>query len=160
VVGVVAHRRHQGQLGPGGEQGADGRLLVRADLQDQMTARPQQRQVVDRFLAALRAGDFDGLLAVLDPDVVARVDGGGGRPGAPREVRGAQTWAKGALAFTQAARFVHPALVDGRPGLILVRGLRLLRALCFEIAGDKIVQVDVVTDPARLRALDVAVFGD
>ncbi|SRR5579871_1005760 len=123
------------------------------------TAHPQQRRVVEAFLAALRRGDFDGLLAVLDPDVVAHVDGFGARPGAPREIRGAQTWARGALAFSQAARFVQPALVDGLPGLILVRGGRLLRALRFAIAGEKIVEVDVIADPARLRDLDVAVLG-
>src|SRR5436190_9957922 len=66
--------------------------------------RTSQREVVDTFLAALRGGDFDALVAVLDPDVVVRADG---PPGAPREVRGARTWAKGALAFSRHARFAR-----------------------------------------------------
>jgi RNA polymerase sigma factor (sigma-70 family) len=78
----------------------------------------EQREVVEAFLAALRRGDFEGLLAVLDPDVVVRVDEAGGRPGAPREIRGARNWARGAIAFSQAARFAQPALVNGSVGAI------------------------------------------
>ena len=79
----------------------------------------QQRGVVDAFLAALRAGDFEGLLAVLDPDVVVRVDEAAARRGAPREIRGARNWATGALAFSKVARFVQPTLVNGAVGLRL-----------------------------------------
>ena len=79
----------------------------------------QQRGVVDAFLAALRGGDFEGLLAVLDPDVVVRVDEALAGPGAPREIRGARNWATGALAFSKVARFVQPTLVNGAVGLRL-----------------------------------------
>jgi hypothetical protein len=79
----------------------------------------QQRGVVDAFLAALRAGDFEGLLAVLDPDVVVRVDEAAARRGAPREIRGARNWATGALALSKVARFVQPTLVNGAVGLRL-----------------------------------------
>src|SRR5205807_2370985 len=67
----------------------------------------------DAFLAALRAGDFDGLVAVLDPDVVVRADQAVAGPRAPREVRGARTWAKQALSFARGARFTRVAVVDG-----------------------------------------------
>lgn len=117
-----------------------------------------QREVVGAFLAALRGGDFEGLLAVLDPDVVVRVDQG--PQGAPREVRGARTWAQGALAFSQHARFAQPALVDGAVGLVMAPGGRLFRALRFTITDGKIVQVDVIADPERLGKLDLAVFKD
>jgi RNA polymerase sigma-70 factor, ECF subfamily len=117
-----------------------------------------QREVVDAFLAALRAGDFDELVAVLDPDVVVRVDSAAAAPGPPREIRGAQTWAKGAIAFSRAARFVRPALVNGTVGIILAPRGRLFRALRFTITGGKIVQVDVIADPERLRQLDLAVL--
>jgi RNA polymerase sigma-70 factor (ECF subfamily) len=118
----------------------------------------QQREVASAFLAALRAGDFEGLVAVLDPDVVVRWDEAAARPGAPREMRGAQTWAKGALAFSQIVRFVQPALVNGSVGLVWAPRGRLLRVLSFTITRGKIVQVDVVADPARLRELDLAVL--
>src|SRR5262249_22663065 len=78
----------------------------------------RQREVVDAFLAALRAADFEGLVAVLDPDVVFRADVRG-RPDASTEVRGARSWAKGALAFARVARFIQPALVNGAVGLVL-----------------------------------------
>src|SRR5215813_10398261 len=68
----------------------------------------RQRELVTAFLTAVRAGDFEGLVAVLDPDVVIRVDEAAALPGAPREIRGARNWAKGALAFSRAARFVEP----------------------------------------------------
>ena len=79
-----------------------------------------QRKVVDAFVAALRAGDFEALLAVLDPDVVVRVDEAGARAGAPREVRGATEWAKGAVEFSRRARLMQPALVlvDGEVGAV------------------------------------------
>jgi RNA polymerase sigma factor (sigma-70 family) len=122
--------------------------------------RTQQRGVVDAFLAALRRGDFEGLLAVLDPDVVVRVDEAGARPGAPREIRGARNWAKGAVAFSQLARFAQPALVDGDVGLVFAPGGRLFRVLQFTITRGKIVEADVVADPARLRDFDLAVLND
>jgi RNA polymerase sigma factor (sigma-70 family) len=117
----------------------------------------RQREVVDAFLAALRAGDFEGLIAVLDPDVVFRADVPG-RPGAPTEIRGARNWATGALAYAQAARFIQPALVNGAVGLVLAPRGRLLRVLTFEFADGRIRSAEVITDPARLRALDLAVL--
>ena len=118
-----------------------------------------QRKVVDAFLAALRGGDFDGLVAVLDPDVVFRADSAASPPSGT-EIRGARTWARGALAFSRAVRFAQPALVDGAVGLVLARGGRLSRVLTFTMERGKIVQVEVIADPERLRQLDLAVLSD
>lgn len=121
----------------------------------------EQREVVRAFLAALRAGDFEGLIAVLDPDVVARIDESAARPGAPREIRGARNWATGALAFSKIARQVQPALVNGSVGLVWAPRGRLRRVLTCTIVSGKIVSVDVIADPERLRSLDLAILpGD
>jgi RNA polymerase sigma-70 factor, ECF subfamily len=118
-----------------------------------------QRKVVDAFLAALRAGDFEGLVAVLDPDVVFRVDAvASARPGQAMEVRGARNCARGALAYSQAAQFVQPLLVDGTVGLVFASGGQLLRALTFVIASEKIVQVDIIGNQERLRKFDLRLF--
>ena len=117
-----------------------------------------QRVVVDAFLAALRAGDFEGMLAVLDPDVVVRMDAA---PGAPREFRGAANWARGATAaFSPFARFVHPAVVNGAVGLVFAPGGKLSRALSFTMANGKITQVEIITDRDRLQQLDLSVLDD
>jgi RNA polymerase sigma factor (sigma-70 family) len=113
-----------------------------------------QRQVVEAFLSAIRAGDFEGLVAVLDPDVVVRAEG----PEGIREFRGARNWAKGALAFTQQARFMQAALVDGTAGIVLAPRGRLTRAVRFTITAGKIVAVEVISQPERLKELEVAVF--
>jgi RNA polymerase sigma-70 factor (ECF subfamily) len=120
----------------------------------------EQREVVNAFLAALRGGDFQGLMNVLDPDVVVRVDEAAARPGAQREIRGATNWAKGAIAFSRLARSIQPMLVDGGVGLVWAPRGRLLRVLRFVIAGAKITAVDVIADPERIRELDVAVLRD
>jgi RNA polymerase sigma factor (sigma-70 family) len=121
-----------------------------------------QRKVVDAFLAALRAGDFEGLMAVLDPDVVFRVDAAASRlpSGLPIEVRGARNCAGGALAYSQAAQFAQPLLVNGTVGLVFAPGGRLLRALTFAIDREKIVQVDIIGDQERLRKFDLALIND
>ncbi len=103
-------------------------------------------------------GNFEGLVAVLDPEVVIRVDEAAARPGAPREVRGARNWAKGALAFAPMVRFVQPVLVNGSEGLVWAPRGRLLRVLSFTITDGKIARVDVIADPARVRKLDLAVL--
>src|SRR5579884_1535841 len=119
----------------------------------------RQRQVVDAFLAAARGGDFGALLAVLDPDVVLRADRGAAPPGAPRIVRGAQAVAKQAVVFSGRAvpgLVVRPALVNGAAGVVawLPDG-RPLSVLGFTVAGGKIVEIDVLADPERLRRLDL-----
>jgi RNA polymerase sigma-70 factor (ECF subfamily) len=119
----------------------------------------QQREVVDAFLAALRGGDFEGLLAVLDPDVVVRADTVAVAAGGAREVHGARTWAQGAIAFTRGARFARPALVNGAVGVVVAPRGRLFRVLNFTLERGKIVQIDVVGDPERLRELDLAVLA-
>lgn len=110
------------------------------------------RAVVDAFLAALRAGDVEALVAVLDPDVVVRAEG--------REVRGARAWAQGAVAFKRFGRFLQSALVDGEVGVVMAPNGRLSRVLTFEIAGGKVARVEVVSDPERLGRLDLAVLPD
>ena len=120
----------------------------------------EQRKVVNAFLGALRSGDFEGLLTVLDPDVVVRVDEAAARPGAPREIRGAANWAKGAIAFSQLARSLQMMLVNGEVGLVWAPRGKSLRVLKFAITHGKIVQADVIADPARLHELDFAVLND
>ena len=121
-----------------------------------------QRKVVDAFLAAIRAGDFDGLIAVLDPDVVVRAES----PEGVREIRGAQNWAKSALAYqrshpvAQFARSVQPALVDGSAGIILAPHGRLSRVLRFTIADGKIREVEIIVNPERLRGLEIRTLGE
>ena len=97
---------------------------------------------------------------MLDPDVVVRVDQAAGPPGAPREVRGARTWAKGALAYSRFAHFAQPALVNGAVGVVVAPRGRLFRVLYFTLTRGKIAQVDVIADPARLRQLDLAVLPE
>jgi RNA polymerase sigma factor (sigma-70 family) len=115
----------------------------------------RQREVVDAFLAALRGGDFEGLLAVLDPDLVVRTDLA--PPGAQAEVRGAAVWAKGAIAYGHMARLVRPALVNGAVGLVIAQRGRLSRALTFKIVNGKITEIEVIGDPARLGDFDVSI---
>jgi RNA polymerase sigma-70 factor (ECF subfamily) len=110
-----------------------------------------QRRVVDAFLAALRAGDIEGLVAVLDPDVVARVDGG------DRVIRGARQWASGAVAFQRVAQAGHMrvALIDGRVGIALMSGGHVARALVFSFAGETIREAEVVTEPEVIADLAI-----
>jgi RNA polymerase sigma factor (sigma-70 family) len=119
-----------------------------------------QREVVDAFLAASRDGDFDTLLAVLDPDVVLRIDGGEVRAGLSREVRGARAVAEQTLTFSRLSPFVRPALVNGAAGAVVAPRGRLFSVMGFTIRGGKIVEVDILADPARLSRLDVSVFDD
>ena len=119
-----------------------------------------QREVVDAFLAASRDGDFDTLLAVLDPDVVLRMDGGAVRAGLSREVRGARAVAEQTLTFSRLSPFVRPALVNGAAGVVVAPRGRPFSVMGFTIRGGKIVEVDILADPARLSRLDVSVFGD
>ena len=121
--------------------------------------RNRQREVVDAFLAAMRGGDFEGLLAVLDPDVVVRADVAG-VPGAPREVRGARAWAAGAITAARGARFARPALVNGAVGVVVAPRGRLFRVLQFTFAGGKIAGIEVIGDPARLGQLEIAVLNE
>jgi RNA polymerase sigma factor (sigma-70 family) len=120
----------------------------------------RQREVVNAFLAAARGGDFDALVEVLDPDVVLRADSGAVRVGAStsREIRGAPAVAR--RAAKGRARAARPALVNGAVGVVVAPRGRLLMVLGFTISGGKIVEIDVVADPERLRQLDLAVVDD
>jgi RNA polymerase sigma-70 factor (ECF subfamily) len=113
----------------------------------------RQRAVVDAFMAASRAGDFDALVAVLDPDVVLRADYGG--PAGSAMLRGAREVAGQALMFQQYARFSRPVLVNGAPGAITAPDGRPFSVMGFTISDGKIVQLDVLADPERLRRLDL-----
>ena len=122
---------------------------------------PRQRAVVDAFLAAARGGDFDALLAVLDPDVVLRTDRGAVPAGAPLVVRGAPAVAAQALTFARYARLVQAALVNGAAGVVSwAPDGRPLSVMGFTVARGKIVEIDALADPERLRQLDLAVLKD
>jgi hypothetical protein len=118
----------------------------------------RQREVVDAFLAAARGGDFDALVAVLDPEVVLRADSGAVLAVGSREVHGAPEVAKRAV--KERARAARPALVNGAVGVVVAPRGRLLMGLSFTISGGKIVGIDAIGDPARLRQLDLALLDD
>ena len=120
-------------------------------------AAARQRRVVDAFLAAARNGDLDALVAVLDPEVVVRADWGKVPAGASRTLRGARAVAKQALAFARRARSVRPVLVNGTAGVVADTGGRPLAVMGFTVRGGKIVEIDILADPARLRRLDLPV---
>jgi len=120
---------------------------------------PKRRQVIDAFLAALRAGDFEGLLAVLDPDVMVRTDVSD-RSGTPIEIRGAVNWAKTVIAFSRLARFVQLVLINGSPGLVFAPRGQLSRAGSFKIVDNRIIEVEVIANPKRLRELELALLPD
>ncbi|MEU5321611.1 sigma-70 family RNA polymerase sigma factor [Streptomyces sp. NPDC021056] len=107
----------------------------------------RQREIVDAFLAAARGGDFDALVEVLDPDVVARAEAG--------VTAGALAVANGATSFASLAPVARPALVDGATGLAVLVDGRVERALAFTFVRDRIAVIDVVTAPARVAGLDI-----
>jgi RNA polymerase sigma factor (sigma-70 family) len=117
----------------------------------------RQREVVDAFLAAARDGAFDALVALLDPDVVMRVDRDSG---APREFRGAPSVAEQVLTFARGAQFARPALVNGAAGFVVAPRGRPVAVAGFTVAGGRIVAMDVLADPARLRELDLTVLDE
>ncbi|MDK1388665.1 sigma-70 family RNA polymerase sigma factor [Sinorhizobium sp. 8-89] len=116
----------------------------------------RQRSVVDAFLAASRAGDFDALLKVLAPDVVFRADPVAARLGVRAEIRGAAAVAE---TFKGRAQGAQPALVDGAIGLLVAPGGQLRVVLAITIREGRIVAIDALADPERLDRLDLAVLG-
>jgi RNA polymerase sigma-70 factor, ECF subfamily len=119
--------------------------------------RARQREVVDAFFAAARDGDFDRLVAVLDPDVVLRSDGGARRPSATALIRGAQAVAERARTYTSLSPYVRPALINGAAGVVVVRpGERVFAVMAFTVRDGRIVAIDSLGDPDRLARLDIS----
>nr|WP_030716063.1 sigma-70 family RNA polymerase sigma factor [Streptomyces sp. NRRL F-2580] len=115
--------------------------------------RARLRAVVEAFLAASRGGDFEALVAVLDPDVVARSDGGALRPGLVR--RGAAEVASQAITFARFAAASHPVLVNGLPGVVAVADGRAISVMAFTVRDGRITALDILTDPERLARIDL-----
>ena len=116
----------------------------------------RQRQVVDAFFAAAHRGDFDALVAVLDPDVVLRSDGGERRRALSFVRRGAAEVARTAITSAQPAAVKIPALVNGAAGVVVMTNGRPLVVMGFTVASGKIVEIDCLLDPERLARLDLA----
>jgi RNA polymerase sigma-70 factor (ECF subfamily) len=112
----------------------------------------RQREIVDAFLAASRGGDFEALLALLDPDVVLRADAEALKMGAS-EVRGAASVAE---TFAGRARAAQPASVDGIPGLVWAREGRVQVVFGFSFSNGRVVGIEMIADPARISELDLA----
>jgi RNA polymerase sigma factor (sigma-70 family) len=116
----------------------------------------RQREVVDAFFAAAREGDFDRLVAVLDPDVILRADGGTVRAGRTVVLHGAATVASQAKTGARFAEMVRPVLVNGVAGAVAVARGRLLSVLAFTVSGGRIVAIDVLYDADRLATVDLS----
>jgi len=124
-------------------QGAD--QVLDADL-------TRQREIADAFLAAARKGDFGALLEALDPDVVVRSNGA-------EMLRGAAAAAGRALAGARFAQVSLPALINGTPGVVIATDGMPISLLAFTVTGARITAIDVIDDPGRLAAADLAVLG-
>jgi RNA polymerase sigma-70 factor (ECF subfamily) len=133
-----------------------GRRRVRGSVPAADPDRARRREVVDAFVAAAREGDFEALLALLDPDVVFRLDRGG-LPGPPsQELQGARAVAENAITFGPSfAPFMRPALVNGSPGVVIAPGGTPASVAGFVVAGGRIVEIDLLADPRRLGHVDL-----
>jgi RNA polymerase sigma-70 factor (ECF subfamily) len=120
----------------------------------------RQRAVVDAFFLAARGGDFDTLVSLLDPDVVLRSDFGARRPAAARVTRGAAAVARQALIGALPTAHLHPALVNGAAGVVVTVNGRPFAVLGFTVTEGRIVEIDAIADPERVRRIAAAVLGD
>ncbi len=136
------------------------RHRVRAGAKGASDDLPASREMVDAFLSASRAGNFEALLALLDPDVVYRADYGAALAGKSQVVRGAVAVVKQARVFMRLARFTQPVLVNGAVGIVVAPYGRLRYVAQFTITGGKIAQINVMADPAVLRQLHLSVLPD
>ncbi|MEQ4304893.1 sigma-70 family RNA polymerase sigma factor [Plantactinospora sp. B6F1] len=118
----------------------------------------RQREIVEAFLAAARGGDLDTLLSVLDPDVTARADAGLVPEGAAQQVHGARDVARQALTFTHRTPLARVARVGGQAAIAVVPNGRLAIAMLFAVRDGRIRTIDILGDPARLRALEVVIL--
>lgn len=116
-----------------------------------------QREIVEAFLAASRSGDMNGLLRVLDPAVIRRADAAVGIDGKPSEIRGASAVSQETLTNSRLARYAGVAIIDGRLGIVVFKGGQLLVALRLKLENDRITEMDVIAEPARLRRLQIAI---
>ena len=117
----------------------------------------RQREVVEAFMAASRAGRFDDLLALLDPDIVLRADGGADGSSL---VRGARAVSEQALTFSRFAPFARLALVNGAAGVVTAPEGKAMSVMAFTVAGGKIARIDILADPQRLQRLGLSAVGD
>jgi len=133
------------------------RRRVRGSVVPSAVSPQRQRELVDAFLAAARAGDFEGLLRVLDPGAIVRGETGAAAPilGPSRIIRGAEAVARQALAFRQLAPGARAAIVNGTAGVVAFAGDRPFAVVGFTFARDRIVELDILADPARLALLDL-----
>jgi hypothetical protein len=118
----------------------------------------------------VRAGDVQGLLAVLDPDAVlhidaasrvdglVRVDAPAAEAGKAREIKGASKWAARLIELSRGMRFVQPALINGSVGVIVAPGGKLARVLILDFTDDKVARIEAIGDPARFAELDITVL--
>jgi RNA polymerase sigma factor (sigma-70 family) len=116
---------------------------------------PRQWSVVEAFLAASQEGNFEALLAILDPDVVLRADAGAGPFGPSVLIRGAREVIAQAQRFASLGRFARPVLVNGGPGFLIARDGEPLALMAVTVHDGKIAEMDILADPARLAALDL-----
>ena len=135
-----------------------GRRRVQASSTPPDADRGRQQEVVDAFLAAARDGDFEGLLAVLEPDVVLRADAGTAPIGPSQLVRGARAVAGQAMRFADLAPSARRVLVNGAPGLIAGADGRPVSLLSATVRGGRIVELDILADPDRLARLDLSAW--
>jgi RNA polymerase sigma-70 factor (ECF subfamily) len=136
------------------------RRVKGAELRSPDSDLARQRAVVDAFFRAARGGDFDGLVAVLHPDVVLRADAGPRRPAASMVVHGAAAVARQAQIGANPAARLEPALVNGAAGVVVTVGGRPFAVLGFTVAMGKIVAIDAFGDPQRVRRIAEAVLAD
>jgi len=120
----------------------------------------RQREVVDAFFAAARRGDFDALVAILDPDVVLRSDGGTARPDSSVVLRGAAAVAGRTLTIEQPSEPKRPVLVNGAAGVVVTLGGQPVAVIGFTVSRGKIVEIDAITDPERLLRLNLAALDN
>ncbi|HEY7277729.1 MAG TPA: sigma-70 family RNA polymerase sigma factor [Trebonia sp.] len=150
-----ARQRLRAAPTPAGEEAADSAPAAAGTVSTGSGDLSRQWTIVNAFLAASREGDFEGLLAILDPDIVLRADAGEGPFGPSVVVHGAREVIAHAQRFAPLGRFARPVLVNGAPGFLVARDGEAIALLAVTVRDEKIAEMDVLADPVRLRELDL-----
>ena len=136
------------------------RRVKGADIRSPDPDLTRQRAVVDAFFRAARGGNFDDLIALLDPNVVLRADAGGWRPESSVVIRGAAAVAGSAIRFSLPNAVLRPALINGAAGVVVTLNGKPFSVMGFTVRDGKIVEIDAIADPERVATLAAAVLGE